>query len=281
MDDIDVEKEVIVNEPKKLVIDDVEVGSLFGRVLKWSDLNLTLLPSTVNALSLKMDAQCQQEIQVHVRANINGSEVIYEFLCGGQGNTESSVLKRSSRGKEAELACVFCGRICSERVVGQYWFNISFQDNHEYSAVRFVQVSMGIGSIVGEKIVLLGKDKDIFGVDTIEILAIGITSGRSPLIARNVRVETSAQPLLPISDVLCVMSDSTGTDLLTEPQRQEYAAACDAARRRVAKFGGEYKNPDVKQFLDSKVEFSLVMRCYLTYVALGCKNASTFWCCCG
>ncbi|KAH9107079.1 hypothetical protein AeMF1_017469 [Aphanomyces euteiches] len=244
--------EMEVNEePREVAIEDIDVGSLYGRVLKWSDLGINLQADKFNAVSLTLEALCQQELQLHLRAVINGNPWSYEFLCGGQGNTEASVLKRGVKGKEVDVACVFCGRLCSDSAAGQYWFQIAL---HRQNEEAFVQISLGIGGNVGDKVVLVAKD-DLNDKDsTIHLESVGITSGRSPLKARNISLRSQeGVSVIPSDTVLCVMSDPSGTDLLTAEQRADFTAACESAKRRADRFGGTYHPPDVKQFLDSKV----------------------------
>ncbi|OQR93409.1 hypothetical protein ACHHYP_02539 [Achlya hypogyna] len=248
MEDVKFEEAVA----RQMELPDVEVGALLGRVPTWTDANLVLQHDTVNAFSVTLHAQCQQELQVHARVRVNDDIVqVYEFLLGGQGNTEASLLKRRGNGREVEVACVFCGRICSETQAGQYWFNLSLHSKNEGNA--YLQLSLGLGSSIGDKLVLIAEDALPTETTRIKVLAVGVTSGRSPIRARAIQVASHTQSLLPTDVALTVMADPSGTDLLTPEQRAAYVTGCEAAKKRAARFGGEYKPPDVKQFLDSKV----------------------------
>ncbi|OQR97775.1 hypothetical protein THRCLA_06856 [Thraustotheca clavata] len=250
IEEMEVEEPVI--EARQLVFPDVEVAALLGRVVNWTDVNSHLKHDTINAFSMTLHAQCQQELQVHVRVRLNNEVVVlYEYLLGSQGNTEANIIKRQGKGREAELACVFCGRICSETQAGQYWFNLSLHQNE--SNQPYFQLSLGIGNNIGENLVIIGDEALPIDTTRVEVLAAGITSGRSPVKARAVQVAVHTQALLASDTALCVMSDPSGTDLLTAEQRAAYIAGCEAAKKRASRFGGEYKKPDVKQFLDSKV----------------------------
>ncbi|KAF0700192.1 Aste57867_9276 [Aphanomyces stellatus] len=247
------EMEVVVEEPREISVDDVDVGASFGRVAKWTDVGITLETGKVNAVTIVLDAQCQQELQLHLRAVISGQPWSYEFLCGGQGNTEASVLKRGGKGREIDVACVFCGRLCSDTTAARYWFQFSLHDATDEPS--FVQMAMGVGATVGENVVLLGRDVLPATSSSLQLDSVGLTSGRSPLKARHIELTSHAlaAPIDASATTLCVMRDPSGTDLLTVDQRQAFVAACDAAKRRAERFGGIYHAPDVKQFLDSKV----------------------------
>ncbi|RHY26608.1 hypothetical protein DYB32_007464 [Aphanomyces invadans] len=245
--------------PREVSIEDADIGAQFGRVVKWTELGVHLDPDKVNAITLTLDALTQQELQVHVRALIDGQPWSYEFLVGGQGNTEASVLKRGVKGKEVDVACTFCGRVCSDTTAGHYWFHLSLhsQQSGNDSQSLAIHLSMGVGTTVGERVALFGKDLLPLSSTTasVHIESVGITSGRSALKTRSalLRSYVQASPLVSSDRILTVMSDPTGTDLLTTEQRAEFAAACESARRRVARFGGEFRMPNAKQFLDSKV----------------------------
>ncbi|RHY74874.1 hypothetical protein DYB30_013070 [Aphanomyces astaci] len=241
--------------PREVSIEDADIGAQFGRVLKWTDLGIHLHTDKVNAVTLTLDTLTQQELQVHVRALIDGHPWSYEFLCGGQGNTEASVLKRGVKGKEVDVACTFCGRICSDTTAGHYWFHVSVHPESGQERNEAIQISMGVGSVVGDKAVLVGKDSILPRSSSVVIESIGITSGRSALKSRNVLLRSHVQPTPAVASdtILTVMSDPSGTDLLTADQRASFAAACESARRRADRFGGTYVPPPAKHFLDSKV----------------------------
>ncbi|KDO31644.1 hypothetical protein SPRG_03564 [Saprolegnia parasitica CBS 223.65] len=251
VDEVKVEEPVVV-EARQMNLPDVEVSALLGRVASWTDINMHLQHDTVNAFSLTLHAQCQQELQIHTRVRVNGTiDLSYEFLCGGQGNTEASILKRRGSSRDVEVACVFCGRICSDTQAGQYWFNMTLHRKADGDA--YFQLSSGIGNGIGDKLVIIGQDLLPKDTTRVEVVSVGVTSGRSPVRARAIQVAAHTQALLSSEVALCVMSDPSGTDLLTPEQRTQYVAGCEGAKKRAQRFNSEYKQPDVKQFLDSKI----------------------------
>jgi hypothetical protein len=177
----------------------------------------------------------------------------YEVFFGHQGNTVTTVQRKSSR--DESLSVTLPGRVCQEKAWTSYWICLSEE-----------KLYVGVGSVPGQQLVAILDDLARQDAPSSEEHAVhyvgfgnastGDRQAPSPLKLRGLCVttipdslRTRLASLITAKDVSMIQLGRDEMDVETKALMDEYQQECSKARARASKFGIPYQEPAPDAFV--------------------------------